>query len=494
MKPQKRCSVPGVIRTAILGSMCLGGVMVLHAEPLITLQEADGTDKIKVELLRMEDDVALLRRADGQEFSTPLAYLAPASREEIRATWEKHRKMLDQTLGPLNKALGHELFASHGNIWNEPVRDVAARLGLPRESETPFTSSYRMYAREGHRFAGAGPKTVVAYGDHLGRTLSISVIYSNKGDSLSTVGSGEDHFIENGKEVDRSTLDGAMTYDFEKVSGTLSAVLGEPSEQRMLGQGNRSHPARRWDWNGHSFLLTRVEGEYVGLQVVRADFADGGGRFARVSDAEMRERLKASVVREENGDVFIKDIPMVDQGPKGYCAPATFERAMRHAGVAADMYLLATLATDGGGGTNTGRLYEEVAFTTRSKGGRTARRIELRSLEPSKIRRYIDKGVPVMWEMCSLGLYNETANARTRERAGVKDFAAYAEKIAGEAKKNAPRLEEKDNYHLCMIIGYNEVSRELAVSDSWGPNYTIRWIHVEEAEAVSNGGSYVIDI
>ena len=45
-----------------------------------------------------------------------------------------------------------------------------------------------------------------------------------------------------------------------------------------------------------------------------------------------------------------------------------------------------------------------------------------------------------------------------------------------------------------MIIGYNEETNEIAVSDSWGKNYSIRWIHVDEAEAVNNKGGYVIDI
>ncbi len=472
----------------------LTGFLPLQAEPLITLQEAEGTDQLKVELLNLEKDTALLRRSDGEEFATPLAYLAPASRSEIRETWAAHRAKIEKFISPLNQAVGHPLFAANGNIWNEAVSIVARRLGLPGESETPFTSSYRIYTRDNYLFAGAKPKTAVAYGDHMGRTLSISIIYANKGDSLSTVGEGEDHFKSEGEEIDRSTLEGAMIYDAEMIARTLTAVLGKPLEQRMLGQGNQSNPARRWDWNGHSFLLTLVKEEYVGLQIVRADFADGGGRFSRVSDGDMRKRLLGNVTRLSNGDVFIDNIPMVNQGPKGYCAPATFERAMRHAGVAADMYLLATLATQEGGGTNTAKLYDEVAFTTRSKGGRTAREIPLKSLAPSKLKRYLDKGVPVMWQMCSLEGYNQIANQRTRQRRTESDFVSYAKKIESEARENAPKLRTKGNYHLCMIIGYNEATNELAVSDSWGPHYTIRWIHVDEAEAVNNGGGYVIDI
>ena len=470
------------------------GSALLKAEPLITLQEANGTDKLRVELLNLEDDIALLRRDDGQEFDTPLAYLSEESRNDIRGTWKTHREIVDKHLAPLNKALGHELFASNGNIWNEPAANVARRLRLPLESQTPFTSSYRLYTRGTYTFADAKPKTVVVYGDHLGRTLNISIIYANKGDSLSNVGSGEDHFKKDGKSIDRNTLKGAMIYDASIVEKTLTTTLGEPVEQRMLGQGNKSNKVKRWDWNGHSFLLTHVKEEYVGLSIVRASFADGGGRFSLVSDGDIKVRLKDSVTRKSNGDVFVKNIPMVDQGPKGYCAPATFERAMRHAGVPSDMYLLATLATTGGGGTNTSKLYQEVAFTTRSKGGRTARQIELRSLAPSKIKRYIDKGVPILWQMCSLPGYNQIANSRTRSRKAVKDWAQYSAKIRANAEKNAPKLKAKGNYHICMIIGYNEETNEIAVSDSWGKNYAIRWVHVEEAEAVSNRNGFVIDI
>lgn len=466
----------------------------LLAEPLITLQEANGSHKLRVELLNLENEVALLRRSDGEEFDTPLAYLSEESRSDIRKTWKDHRTKIEKILEPLNTVIGHQLFESNGNIWNEPADLVARRLKLPQESKTPYTSSYRLYTRGNYRFAGAVPKTLVAHGDHKGRTLSLSVVYSNKGDSLSTVGAGEDHFKQNGKIIDRSTLAGAMEYDAAVIAETLTSVLGKPMEQKMLGQGNERLKVRRWDWNGHSFLLSHVEKEYVGLKIVRASFADGGGRYSRVSDGDMRKRLKENVTRLENGDVFIKDIPMVDQGPKGYCAPATFERAMRHAGIPADMYLLATLATTGGGGTNTARLFNEVAYTTRSKGGRTARQLQLPSLAPKKLKRYIEKGVPILWQMCSLQGYNQIANARTRARRSVKDWEDYGAKVAQAAEKNAPQLAAKANFHICMIIGYNEVTNELAVSDSWGNNYRMRWIHVDEAEAVSNRNGFVIDL
>jgi hypothetical protein len=474
--------------------LAISAMGLLHASPLVTLQKADDTREIQVELLKVEDNKVTFRRDDGKKFTMSLSTLSKSSREEIMAAWEKQSESVSDGMDSVNEAFGQPIISKKGSIWNEPAGDVAKRLKLPLESETPYTSSYRLYPRGKYVIAGVSPKTLVAYGDDEGNTESISIIYSNKGDSLSTVGSGEDHFTDSGEKIDRRTLKGSMEYDTVVIRKTLTKALGEPVQQRMLGQGNKSHAVDRWDWNGHSFILANVDEEYVGLSVVSTDFADGGGKVSRISDGDMKVRLQGLVAHEDNGDVYIKDIPMVDQGPKGYCAPATFERAMRHAGVAADMYLLATLATEGGGGTNTSKLYDEVAFTTRSKGGRTAREISLKSLAPSKLKKYIEKGVPVLWQMCSLPAYNNIANERSAQRPKTKDWTSYAAKIAEEASANVDKLTAKGNYHICMIIGYNETTNEVAVSDSWGTRYTIRWIHVDEAEAVSNQNGFVIDI
>jgi hypothetical protein len=45
-----------------------------------------------------------------------------------------------------------------------------------------------------------------------------------------------------------------------------------------------------------------------------------------------------------------------------------------------------------------------------------------------------------------------------------------------------------------MIIGYNEQTSEIAVSDSWGPRYGLRWVHIDIAKAVTSRGGFVIDL
>ena len=185
---------------------------------------------------------------------------------------------------------------------------------------------------------------------------------------------------------------------------------------------------------------------------------------------------------------------MVDQGPKGYCAPATFERAMRYMKVPADMYVLATLATQEGGGTNMRLLTEKAKNIIRSKA-RRIKDFDSEEISMKSIKRYVDKGVPVLWVMRSLSEYNAIVNANTKQRKDKTNSAEWGELLNSydKASLNALR-EQKENYHICMIIGYNETTNELAVSDSWGPAHRLRWAHIDLIHAVSESGSFVIDL
>ncbi|MGA0333568.1 MAG: hypothetical protein ACO3NW_06395, partial [Kiritimatiellia bacterium] len=58
-----------------------------------------------------------------------------------------------------------------------------------------------------------------------------------------------------------------------------------------------------------------------------------------------------------SGEVWIENIPMVDQGPKGYCAAATSERILRFFGHEVDQHQIAQIAnTTSSGGTSSKEL------------------------------------------------------------------------------------------------------------------------------------------
>ena len=455
----------------------------------LTTDNGQGVNARAVALLG--EGRVLLENEASDQFTTPLEVLSAEDRDWF-LQWEKDWKTRAEVGQQLNKVIGQPVFRASWRLWDEKASLVAKRLQWRPESETPYSSSFRRYTKADYRFLGARPYSVAAYGDDRGLLARMSLIFSNKGDSFSAAGQGEDHFTEGENATTMEKFEATLEKDAAVLKESLTKILGE-GETLYFGEGNDRRKAIRWDWNGHSFILSEEDAEYVGLLIVSVEEAENRGRVDRISDEVMKKRLAGNVAKKDNGDVVIENIPMVNQGPKGYCVPATFERAMRYQGIPADMYLLAVAGgTRPGGGTNTQRLFEEVESIVRRKGRRPDD-VRVDPLRMRTLKRYIDEGVPIMWQMCSLKKYNSIANQRTRERQGITDWAAYGTRIAEEAKANADEMKAiKDNFHVCMMIGYNEATNEVAVSDSWGANYAIRWVHIDEAAAVVNGRGFAI--
>ncbi|MDX1679270.1 MAG: C39 family peptidase [Akkermansiaceae bacterium] len=430
----------------------------------------------------------------GRDFTISLEQLTPDSRERLQQ-WHQQEHAADQSSdAAINQAVGLPLFSAKTELWQEPAAQVARRLGWPVESTTKGTLSYRKYPGSDDRFLGARPYCGTLYGDAKDKTGSLSVVFANKGDFNSALGRGEDHFMKmvDGNQVDM-TLNEAIERDATTIATLLREALGEPVEQRY-GEKEDRRDVLRWDHRNHAFILSERENEYTYLLVVDRATADREGKVDFIKDSDFRDLLETNVSKEENGDVVITNIPMVDQGPKGYCAPATFERAMRYMNVPADMYLLATLATAPTGGTRTSVLAEEAKRIISSKA-RRIRELELEEdLDVRLVQRYIDKGVPILWQMASVDEYNEAANDLTRQRATVQDIDEWAKQVESAAQDLIPTLSNKSKHHICLIIGYNEKTSEIAVSDSWGPSYALRWIPVSAAKAVTTSGGFVIDL
>ena len=210
-----------------------------------------------------------------------------------------------------------------------------------------------------------------------------------------------------------------------------------------------------------------------------------------MTNQELRTRLAERVERRPNGDVVIRDIPMVNQGPKGFCVPATMERMLRHLGIPSDMYLLAMAANTGPGG---GTTVADVVAAVRQAAQRHGRRVVAVSGRPagSTVASWIESGVPVLWAIDTSASVNELINQRTRERAEVNDWAQWKESLRGARRAARQLARGADEGHVCLITGFNAETGEIALSDSWGPDYEERWITEEEAAAISQGSMAVV--
>jgi hypothetical protein len=394
------------------------------------------------------------------------------------------------TTEKFNEALALDLFPSSGAIWEEDAGVVAQRLGLPLESSTSADASYRLYTDENFRVLGRRPYSI-SLNAQQGKPVGLSIIFANKGDSVGDLSRGMPGQRQPTTTQVLRDYRKAISEDEKSLDDLLGQLAGEPVREKIGQTSKLQEKALRWDWNGHAILLVSVRDEYVALRIVPPAELDEKKTIERLSDKALREKLAARIDRRPNGDVVIREIPMVDQGPKGFCVPATMERMLRYLGIPADMYLLAMAAnTQPGGGTSVRDVIYAVGDTVRRHG----RRIETISgrPNPSMVARWIDAGLPVFWALNTSGAVDARINEHTKLRGAVEDWKVWTESLR-PARRDATKLSRQaDGGHLCLIIGYNRTTDEIALSDSWGPSYAERWITADEAEALSQGAMAAI--
>jgi hypothetical protein len=383
----------------------------------------------------------------------------------------------------INHVSGMELFQDPW-LWDDSAKEAAGRLRLRPESQTSDTESYRLYPRPGVTVLQTHPYSMALYGRN-GQVERLSLVFANKGDFPGFHGKNVD-FREAAEKFQQ-----AMERDEHRIHQALSHALGPPRRQ-LFGEGNFRERVWRWDWNGHAFILRAQEGEYVAVAVMTSTEADQSGRAGKtVSDAEVRRVLKSRVDKRPNGDVIITDIPMVDQGPKGYCGPATWERYLRYLGIPADMYILANAAqAKPGGGTNPELLAASVYSYVRQYG-RKPRPIR-GSVSIKYIRDYIDDGLPIMWNMVVDRNLNRIFSIRSQARKDVDDWSQWRRVLETSQRQTSSLEWDIQEAHTCMIIGYNPLTEEICISDSWGSHYEERWILEIEAEKISLGSLSII--
>lgn len=402
----------------------------------------------------------------------------------------------------VNSLLNLPLFAD-SNLWDDSADEAARRIGLSLESKTPDQASYRAYTGPHAQVAGSRPYTLALYAEK-GVPSVLSILFSNKGDFENI------SFLDNKAKVARARGNDKAAREAEKeredvlkrfpdhqekeaqaMRALLEQAFGPPAKAQFGQSSDTREKVLRWDWKGHAFLLSVQDGEYVALRLIPPALADAEGAVEKMAGADLKKKLAARVERRKNGDTLVTGIPMVDQGPKGYCVPATWERYLRYMGIPADMYILAMAGgTQAGGGTSIRAMCEGAERLVR-KNGRAIDTVRA-ELSPKNIARYIDDGLPVMWTMCVNEPLNVEISARSALRAQTSDWEQWKASLKA-IRKNAAAIEKpEDSAHLCLIIGYNEETGELATTDSWGVEFAERWMTVEEAERISLGDLRVI--
>lgn len=222
--------------------------------------------------------------------------------------------------------------------------------------------------------------------------------------------------------------------------------------------------------------------EFLRLRIARPDAKGSlaasmthsrGGAATRLRD------LPDNLVRNGDGDVYVANLPMVDQGDKGYCVVASAQRVFEYYGIGADMHQIAQIAeSDPTQGTSTLTMAKELdkidyRFKTRLEiigMGEPLTEVEVKKGEYyvgkpvderkvlKEIRSYIDSGLPLLWAL-QLGRFPEKPQL-TPQTAG---------------------------YHMRMIIGYNDKTEEILFSDSWGAGHELKRMKMSHAYQATHG-------
>jgi hypothetical protein len=442
--------------------------------------------RIEAELVGRQNEMVLLRDAADREIAIPLDTLSPTDRRYLEAAHSAAPTEPAVEPEAINARMGLPLFGTTP-LWSESAATTAARLRWPRESKTSAASSYRYYPMPYAHVLGARAVSMQLLAER-DQPIEISLMFANKGDIDRLAGIPPDTSDTDAERIiERARADYGkiIRQDARALAETLTALFGESSGRR-LGESSRTETrADRWDWNGHTFLLAAPQDEYVLLRIVPTASLDEAGAPRR-SRSDLSVELSRRVQRRPNGDVIITDIPMVNQGPKGYCVPATWERVLRYMGIPADMYVLAMAGQTGVGGGTHLREMQEGASRLVQRHGRVIRSEDIK-IGLTTIDRAIDEGIPLIWSMYSMPAFDAEITRRSKARQSVYDWTAWEEGLKDKRRRARDIQTSPDRGHVCLIIGYNKATGEVAISDSWGPTYEERWLTFEEAEAINQG-------
>lgn len=340
---------------------------------------------------------------------------------------------------------------------------------------------------------------------------------------------------------DRETFEASAEAMKKKIAG----LAGEPG---MMGKTSNDRPnyfVKRHQWIKRSPGI-QLEWAYVEphrsggasvpysaefIAVTLAPLKAGGGlqappdsmaAAARVRNAQ--KSIRDNITRNATGDVWVANVPMVDQGQKGYCAAAASERVLRYYGIEIDQHQVAQLAnTAAEGGTTLDGMTKAI-----SKVGRQFQ------LDKKELLAQDSEGSFEKSEHAKLlEDYNAAAKKRKAPQVDWKDYTAnYVVDIqaiwqaldpeillaARSGQKQAmaqftknialyvdqgvpllwscmvgmypeePSLGEKGAFgHVRLIIGYNTKTKEILYSDSWGANHVLKRLPLDQAWAMTKG-------
>ncbi len=258
--------------------------------------------------------------------------------------------------------------------------------------------------------------------------------------------------------------------------------------------------------------------EYIRIRCIKYDLKTDMSstvvkKMAASSGIGLTMRLKKSVQKEKNGDVFINGLPMVDQGQKGYCSVATAERVLRYYGKEVSQHDLAQLAqTFIGGGTSQDTMLNALKKASFSMGCKVQTHYEsnvkhfIKLIEKYNKAAKKEKKTEIkygrMIMVSEIFDKMDTDILKSVKKSQTTDYTKFIATIKKYIDKGIPlcwgvtlgKIEEPElkglqssGGHMRLIIGYNKTTSQLVFSDSWGQRHEKKYMDMLDAWTITTG-------
>ena len=411
-----------------------------------------------------------------------------------------------------------ESFIFSEKLWETKIVDFEKN-----PANKKFGFQWQSATKRGLRSRGAGFKM-------LNIRAGECVIISNNGEELKGISLSLYNKGDHG-QMTRASFEKLTTTVKNKISEKLA---DKPRSEEKSGAVDLKRSL--WKKEGTSYQLEKSVSSEGQPEFLR--FRIMSTRTAKLGESTAdRNELGANVAKDhKTGEVYIKNIPMVDQGRKGYCACASAARIYQYYGRTTDQHEIAQIAgSSARGGTSVAEMvgalkkvtshlnsrvnilyeypkglsepeldyreymsgqkemmrdinsYQQLAKKTKAKsipiqGEKPYSRISsketlsfdyfLQECDPkvyrevmmekssfsrfkSKIEEYIDQGIPIGWCL-QLGLFPEKG------------------------------LPQGGGGHMRLIIGYNNKTKEIIYTDSWGDGHAKKSMDAGEGFSMTN--------
>lgn len=285
----------------------------------------------------------------------------------------------------------------------------------------------------------------------------------------------------------------------------LEKAFGAPVDPRPRNTSRvDGHDQRQFVWRTPggeirlSVGLTKenkaFRGEYIRVAVRPSDPAAGTSAAEVPVSARKEARITVdradaakNVVHRPDGLTFVDNIPMVDQGDKGYCAVATLERLIRYYGGTASQHELAQLADTGDGGGTMVRRDRFVSPEVCRQFGFRQETVKVDTLDCDKLLKSYNRRAAEKLEVdkkakitpCELLQRADPATLRA-VAAETSENRKFVPTVKKYVDKGIPLVWEIPG-HIRLLIGYDEANGLIAYSDSWGAGHELKTMPAAEA-------------